>query len=106
MTLAPVMSASHRQVSHPRVDSPAKLNFVLFFIKTSTILHLERLRKQALGLSDASSEHNEAFLIVLLRGRISANGSDVVLESAEVRGDLLDTHGANVIDCVTVGGQR
>ena len=106
MTLAPVMSASHSQVSRRDVDSPAKLNFVLFFVKTSTILHLERLRKQALGLGDASSEHNEAFLIVLLRRRISPNRSNVVLESAEVRGDLLDTHCANMIDCVTAGGQR
>ena len=82
------------------MDSPAKLNFVLFFVKTSTILHLERmLRKQDLGIGDASSEHNEALLIVLLRRRISANGSDVGLEPVEVLHDLPDTHCANVVDC-------
>lgn len=86
----------------PRVDLPAELNFVLVFVKTSTILHLERmLRKQDLGIGDASSEHNEAFLIVFLRRRVSANGSDVGLQPLEVLHDLPNTHCANVVDCTT-----
>ena len=83
------------------MTSPAEMGPVLFFVIAGSILAREWLRQQSLGLCDASSEQNISFLVVFFCGRIGTDGSDVVLNVAEVADDFDNTHCAGVINCRT-----
>ena len=93
-----VMSASHNQVARPGLQYlPAKLDSCRFIITIHSIL-LKRLCKQRLCLCNASAEHSEALLVVLLRRWVGADRGNVVLDLAEISHDFLNTHCANLVN--------